>query len=48
MLFSNGLVTLLPLPAGAGSETGQYTLRLGVLDRTANLIGTLTTAFNVP
>ncbi len=29
-------------------KPGQYTLRLGVLDRTANLIGTLTTPLNVP
>jgi VWFA-related protein len=29
-------------------KQGQYTLRLGVLDRTANLIGTLTTPLNVP
>jgi VWFA-related protein len=29
-------------------KPGQYTLRLGVLDRTANLIGTLSTPLNVP
>jgi VWFA-related protein len=29
-------------------KPGQYTLRLGVLDRTANLIGTMTTPFSVP
>jgi hypothetical protein len=29
-------------------KPGPYTLRLGVLDRTANLIGTLSTPINVP
>jgi VWFA-related protein len=29
-------------------KPGRYTLRMGVLDRTANLIGTLSTQFNVP
>ena len=40
--------TFFPCQRALDLKPGQYTLRLGVLDRTANLIGTLTTPLNVP
>ncbi len=40
--------SFFPCQRNLDLKPGQYTLRLGVLDRTANLIGTLSTPLNVP
>jgi hypothetical protein len=40
--------SFFPCQRALDLKPGQYTLRLGVLDRTANLIGTLSTPLNVP
>ena len=46
--YENMVKSFLPCQRALDLKPGQYTLKLGVLDRTANLIGTLTTPFNVP
>ena len=40
--------SFFPCKRALDLKPGQYTLRLGVLDRKANLIGTLSTPLNVP
>jgi hypothetical protein len=40
--------SFFPCQRALSLKPGQYTLRLGVLDRKANLIGTLSTPLNVP
>jgi hypothetical protein len=40
--------SFFPCQRALDLKAGQYTLRLGVLDRKSNLIGTLSTPLNVP
>ena len=46
--FDKIMKSFFPCNRALDLKPGQYTLRLGVLDRTANLIGTLSTPLNVP
>lgn len=46
--FEKMIKSFFPCQQALDLKPGQYTLRLGVLDRTTNLIGTLTTPLNVP
>jgi VWFA-related protein len=46
--YQKMIKSFFPCQRNLELKPGQYTLRLGVLDRTANLIGTLSTPLNVP
>ena len=46
--YQKMIKSFFPCQRNLDLKPGQYTLRLGVLDRTANLIGTLSTPLNVP
>ncbi|HEV7674924.1 MAG TPA: VWA domain-containing protein [Candidatus Angelobacter sp.] len=46
--FDKIMKSFFPCNRALDLKPGQYTLRLGVLDRTANLIGTLSTPLSVP
>jgi VWFA-related protein len=46
--YQKMIKSFFPCQRNLDLKPGQYTLRLGVLDRTANLIGTLSTPLNIP
>jgi VWFA-related protein len=46
--YEKMMKSFFPCKRALDLKPGQYTLRLGVLDRKANLIGTLSTPLNVP
>jgi hypothetical protein len=46
--YEKMMKSFFPCKRALDLKPGQYTLRLGVLDRKANLIGTLSTSLNVP
>ncbi|MGZ4829699.1 MAG: VWA domain-containing protein [Candidatus Angelobacter sp.] len=46
--YEKMMKSFFPCQRALDLKPGQYTLRLGVLDRKANLIGTLSTPLNVP
>jgi VWFA-related protein len=46
--YEKAMKSFFPCQRALDLKAGQYTLRLGVLDRKSNLIGTLSTPLNVP
>ena len=46
--YDKAMKSFFPCQRALDLKAGQYTLRLGVLDRKSNLIGTLSTPLNVP